>query len=312
MPDTKSPLALAIAAKLGDERGSGAEVKCRCPLCGGRLALRDGERGLLAKCWGGCEPAEVYAELRHLGHLTGVMPAPLSAEEIAERDAAAERKRRRKIADALDVWSNGQRIEGTLADHYLRTARGIDVLSPFLAEAAASVVRFHPRCWHSSPSVHRPALVAKIEHAEHGFAGVHVTYLALDGSDKTTLDPPRKIFGACKGAAVRLSEPTPGRWFCIGEGIESTLSVMQSCALSGWAALSAIGIKNIILPPTARMVVICADHDRNGTGQRMAREAAHRFMAEARRVRIALPPLGSDFNDMLTAGAIEEMHHGAA
>src|SRR5262245_44462276 len=68
--------ALAIATRLGEERQAGADVKCRCPLCGGRLALRDGERGLLAKCWAGCEAVDVYTELRRLGHFTDDPPPP--------------------------------------------------------------------------------------------------------------------------------------------------------------------------------------------------------------------------------------------
>jgi putative DNA primase/helicase len=52
------------------------------------------------------------------------------------------------------------------------------------------------------------------------------------------------------------------------------------------------------------MVVICADNDANGVGQRAATDAAERFLAEGRRVRIALPPKsGLDFNDLLRGSA---------
>ena len=78
----------------------------------------------------------------------------------------------------------------------------------------------------------------------------------------------------------------------------------QSCGLPAWAALSAGGIRNLVLPAEARMVVICADNDANGVGQRAANAAAERFLAEGRRVRIALPPMsGLDFNDLLRGSA---------
>jgi phage/plasmid primase-like uncharacterized protein len=61
------------------------------------------------------------------------------------------------------------------------------------------------------------------------------------------------------------------------------------------------------------MVVICADNDANGVGQRAANAAAQHFLAEGRRVRIALPPKsGLDFNDLLRGSVsvrIDENRH---
>jgi phage/plasmid primase-like uncharacterized protein len=67
----------------------------------------------------------------------------------------------------------------------------------------------------------------------------------------------------------------------------------------------------LILPPLplAAEVIICADHDTNGVGQRKAEAAARRWHTEGRRVRIALPPKpNTDFNDILRA----ELAAGAA
>ena len=47
-------------------------------------------------------------------------------------------------------------------------------------------------------------------------------------------------------------------------------------------------------------VVIAADNDANGTGERAARLAAEPWIAQGRKVRIALPPgPGSDWNGVL-------------
>jgi len=47
-------------------------------------------------------------------------------------------------------------------------------------------------------------------------------------------------------------------------------------------------------------VTILADNDKNGAGERAAHTAAARWLAEGRRVRIAMPPLpGTDWNDVL-------------
>jgi putative DNA primase/helicase len=106
-----------------------------------------------------------------------------------------------------------------------------------------------------------------------------------------------------KGGAVRLAPYRPGVELLIGEGIESTLSAMQLFGLPGWAALCAPGIEALDLPAEVRAVVIAADNDVNGVGQRAALSAQARWIAERRSVRILLPPTpGEDFNDILRRG----------
>ena len=70
--------------------------------------------------------------------------------------------------------------------------------------------------------------------------------------------------------------------------------------MAGWAALAAGGIRSLVLSREATHVIICADCDANGVGERAARDAAARWLAEGRRVKLALPPrAGIDFNDIL-------------
>ena len=126
----------------------------------------------------------------------------------------------------------------------------------------------------------------------------------------------RLFRGPVGGGAVRLGTIQPDDWLIIAEGIETTLSVMQATGLAGWAALSASGMARLILPSEARMVVIVADHDANGSGDRAARTAAERWVGEGRRVRIALAPEpGTDFNDVLLGRVhrrVEEVRNVAA
>jgi putative DNA primase/helicase len=65
--------AAEIARTLGGRRCGGGWWQCRCPAHDDRspsLSLRDGDRALIVKCWAGCEPRDVLAELRRL-RLTG-------------------------------------------------------------------------------------------------------------------------------------------------------------------------------------------------------------------------------------------------
>ena len=92
-------------------------------------------------------------------------------------------------------------------------------------------------------------------------------------------DEAARTASALAGGAVRLAQVRAGQWLLVAEGLETTFSVMHACALPGWAALSAGGIKSLVLPPSANMVLICADNDANGVGQRAANVAAERFLA---------------------------------
>jgi putative DNA primase/helicase len=77
---------------------------------------------------------------------------------------------------------------------------------------------------------------------------------------------------------------------------------MTATGVPGWAALSAGGIEALLLPPLplAATVTILADNDTNGRGEAAAQTAAHRWLAEHRRVRIATPPeRGTDWADVL-------------
>ena len=66
--------AAEIAAALGAPCRAGPWWRCRCPVhgsLGATLALRDGERGLIVKCFAGCDARDVLAELRRCHMLAG-------------------------------------------------------------------------------------------------------------------------------------------------------------------------------------------------------------------------------------------------
>ena len=84
----------------------------------------------------------------------------------------------------------------------------------------------------------------------------------------------------------------------VGEGIETCLSAMQATGYPAWAALSTSGLKALDLPEYLRDVIVLADGD--AAGEAAARACAWRWTRQGRRVRIARPPQGMDFNDMLT------------
>jgi putative DNA primase/helicase len=166
------------------------------------------------------------------------------------------------------------------------------------------MLRFLQHCPHRNGS-HYPAMVAPIVNIAGEQIAIHKTFLRPDGRGKVDLprEQQRETCGPMKGGAVRLAPHRPGVELLVGEGIESTLSAMHLFGLPGWAALCAPGIEALDLPAEVRAVVIAADNDVNGVGQRAALSAQARWIAEGRSVRILVPPNpGEDFNDVLLSG----------
>jgi hypothetical protein len=290
-----------IAAALGSAYRSGEWWRCRCPVHGSRgrtLAFRDGDRGLIVHCHAGCDCREILAELRRRGLIgkTGESrsSASSSQSEIPRandlRRATDERDRQYRTALALDLWSESYRASGTIVERYLRS-RGITLPPP-------ATLRMHGMMYHRESNEQRPAMIALVEHIEDGPVGVHITYLAIDGSMKATIEPAKRSLGPVSGAAVRLAPAS--ELLMVAEGIETALAGMQACELPVWASLSASGMKALVLPPIVRTVIILADHDVTGVGEQAACAAADRWLAEGRRVRLAMPPEpGTDFNNIL-------------
>jgi hypothetical protein len=274
------------------------------------LVLKNGNGGrVLATCWGGCDRRDVVSELRRRGLLSrnaGYAP-PIILKPREDNDTA-------RTLRALAIWRGARDGADTIACRYL-ASRGI------VLDQWPQRLRFHQRCPRPRDEAGNmvsplPAMVALVEHVERGSVAVHCTYLRPDGSGKADIERPKAIFGPVGGGAVRFGEPRTGLWLAAGEGIETTLSVAVACSIPAWAALSAGGIRSLVLPSAATHVVICADHDASGTGERAAHDAAARWFAEGRRVRVAKPAdQNCDFNDVLIGHVVakcNEARHVAA
>ena len=197
---------------------------------------------------------------------------------------------------ALTIWRSATSAGGTLVEAYL-ASRGLRFPPP-------STLRFHSGLKHPSNDVW-PALVALVTRGDNDTPmAIHRTFLARDGRGKAPVDPQKMMLGPCRGGAVRLAPA--GDVLMVGEGIETCLAAMQARGYPAWAALSTSGLLTLDLPPEVRDVIVLADGDE--AGKAAARGAALRWKREGRRARIAHPPQGMDFNDMLVGHApnIEE------
>lgn len=275
-----------IARLIGGASCSGGWWRCRCPVHdsrGATLALRDGERGLIVKCHAGCERSKIIAELHRrgvIGRHPEQRPFDSPIQQAARTNDVAGR-----IAAAQRVWNTAQDAVGSPVVQYL-AGRGISIAVP-------PCLRWAPRCWHSDVRRYLPAMIGAVLDVEGRLIGVHRSYLTRDFRRRD-----RKSLGPIGGGAVWLA--IAADLLMVSEGIETGLSAQQACGLPCWAALSADGIEALILPPIVKTVIVLADNYANGHGQCAAYVAAQRWLAEGRRVRVALPPVpGTDFAAVL-------------
>jgi len=284
-------IAEAIAKALGG-RKAGAGWTARCPAHDDRtpsLSLTDTKDGkVLVRCHAGCEQERVIAALRGRGLWgeSGPRSSPWTARRkpVAREPDGDDAKRTER---ALAIWQLAKPSPETPVAAYL-ASRGLR-LPP------SDALRFHVAMKHPSGGFW-PAMVALVT---KGFDGapvaVHRTFLARDGRGKAPVDPQKMMLGPCRGGAVHLADP--GEVLMVGEGIETCFAAMQSSGHPAWAALSTSGLRALDLPKDVRGVIVLADGDE--AGEAAARDCALRWKRQGRRVRIARPPQGMDFNDML-------------
>lgn len=269
-----------------------------CPLCQpeGRkgqaaLTLSDGASGLLAHC------KKSHCGFRDILAAAGIAPGEYQPPDPAiaarrEADRRAEADKRAMLAK--QIWQEAQPICDTVAESYLRKARGIVCPLPL-------TLRFAPEAWHGPTARRHPALVALVQGGDG--CAVHRTFLRADGSGKADIDPAKAMLGATAGGAVRLSDTT-GR-LVVAEGIETALSLL--CGLldgpaTVWAGLSTSGLRGLRLPAFPGRLTIAPDGDKPGCAAAYA--LAERATRLGWTVGLLDPGNGRDFNDVLLERAV--------
>jgi len=197
--------------------------------------------------------------------------------ETAERDRAHKAKRQQL---ALWLWQRRRPIAGSIAETYLRDARGYGGPLP-------ATLGFLP-----SRGDQHPAMIAAfglavevepgvLSIADDAVRGVHVTRLRPDGSGKAVFDDPEQtakiMIGLSMGLPIVLAPPNDLFGMAITEGIEDGLSVHQDTGLGVWAAGAASRMPALadVLPAFIECTTIVADDDPDG--RRFAAELAARI-----------------------------------
>lgn len=268
-----------------------------CPACSYRSAfsMKAGKHGSIrAFCANGCTSDVLDDALTRALGADWKPPAQLPHADVAFQRAG-------KQAAAAGLFAGSTPTLASDPSGCYLTRRG---LSSFIGCPA---LRYRGDCTHQAGGRH-PALVAEVLDADGRPIAVHRTYLDRQGG-KASVDPVKMTLGPMWGGAVRLTpDPTPRSELVVGEGIESSGSAGLLLGLPAWAALSAGNLGGgLVLPETVRSVTIAADAD--PVGQREAHQAARRWRAEGRTVRVVAPDRpGQDFNDLLVIRMQDLVH----
>jgi hypothetical protein len=260
-------------------KGRNGSLAGPCPNCGGRdrfgvdllrglfncrgCGTGGGDAIALVQFLDGCDfldAVETLAGEYSTLSAPGIPAAKPEAEVAQDNDHA-----RRQHEKAAWLWSERQPIKGTIAERYLREARGITCPLP-------STLGFLP----SRKPEHHPAMIAafaltdEIEPgllgAPSGIEAVHLTLLKPDGSGKADTEPSKLVVGSPCNLPIVIAPPNDLLGLATTEGIEDALTAHQATGLGAWAAGSAGRMPGLaeIVPRYVEAVTIYSHADKAG------------------------------------------------
>ncbi|AFS52654.1 DUF7146 domain-containing protein [Leptospirillum ferriphilum] len=285
-------------------RKEGREWRCRCPVHGGRsLSVTERDGRLLVMCRAGCSQEVVIQSLKREGlwengNRSEAQPSP-SPEKVEDIERKAQRASRiwaeaapLQPGDAVWTYLKGRGITLDRWPEDLRTHAGLDYWE---VDDAGKPVRTGVF----------PCMLAVIRNPEGRPVGIHRTWVNPDGSGKAPVPSPKKILKVhdLTGSAVRIF-PLRDGLLAVCEGIEDALSAWILWHVPTWACLGTSGMKSFEPPAGIRELIIFADRDVHGAGQKAALALAKKLKKEMA-VSVRLPAgHAKDINQLLREGAL--------
>lgn len=279
-------MSAAFIARSLRGRKSGRGWSAHCPAHDDKhpsLSISDKNGKALFYCHAGCSQRDVIDALKMRG-LWEYQQDDFKHSRKTHTELTPEQKKEL----ALKIWEEADSAKNTLVETYL-ASRGLTIPVP-------SSLRFHPDLKHFPSGKTYPCMMALITHGIDGTPmAIQRTYLAGDGKGKATIEPNRMMLGFSRGGVIRFGEPDG--ILMVGEGIETSLSAMAATGHPTWAGMSTSGLTALDLPQSVKKVIVLADGD--DRGESAAQKCARRWTQQGRKISIARPPKGKDFNDLL-------------
>jgi Toprim domain len=264
-----------------------------CPLCG-PLKSAHGRRRKVMRVWR-VEPGFATFHCERCGE-SGYLhdrhaPEPDPVHLAKAHAEAAERDRVHK-ADRLDkarwLWSRRKAIAGTIAERYLREARGIHCPLPATLGFLPSHGEYPPAMIAAFGIAHEiePGVIAI---ADNAVRGIHITRLLPEGSDRERGDKAKIMVGHSISSPIVLAPPNDLLGLAVTEGIEDALAIHEATGLGAWAAGSASRLPPLAdaIPDYIECVTVVVDDDPDG--HRHSAALAERIQARGIEVRLIVP-----------------------
>jgi putative DNA primase/helicase len=278
----------ALAERLGSKlkRAGASEYVGPCPVCGGKDRFGVNIKKQLWNCRSCGKGGDVIDLTQHAGGatfaeavaaLTGETPTgfrfPL--RQRVPDDGRDDVRRRREKARWL--WAQRAPLAGSIAETYLRKARGYEGPLP-------ATLGFLKPSKDYAPSL--VAAFAMPEEAEPGVLrapldvdAVQLIALKSDGSGKASVEIQKRTIGSSKGVPIVVAPPNDLLGISIHEGVEDALSAHEATGLGAWASGGATFLPNLAdaVPSYIETITVVAHRDE--AGRAGARKLARRLAA---------------------------------
>ena len=296
---------LAILATLGVDRRYLRNKHGPCPACGGTDRFRwddkNGDGTFYCSQCGAGSGVDLLMRVRSLSfsqaaRLVEQVIFDTSSSFLGRDDipAAPPQRSEAAISDAVNaLWRRASPLRtGDPVDLWFRH-RGIHLPIPPSSLRTAMWLRHR-----GPPLAFYPAMLAQLTDPTGTPVTIHRTWLTATGT-KAPVDPVRMF---CPGkvppaSAVRLAPHGP--ILGVAEGIETALAAQQLFGFPVWACLTAGRLKTFQPPVGTQRLIVCADNDAHGTGQRVAYALASSLTPRLP-VEVRIPEnADTDWNDVL-------------
>jgi phage/plasmid primase-like uncharacterized protein len=235
----------------------------------------------------------------------GGVSKPRTPEEIAadaRRRAQAEAKARRETA-RLDKFYRrilNEVLKGTVRLDHPSAAPGRLYLHNrgITAPHYSPAVRFHPALEYRDDNgtvIDRlPAIVLRFDTSDWKPGTLHRIYTTSHGAKLEELDDRKKMMPhpsdrELSGGAIRLTAPS--ETLGVTEGYENAEAVMALFPVNCWSLYSRTLMESFVPPMGVKRVIIFADRDASGAGEKSARILLERLWALGIKAEIRLPPI---------------------
>ena len=266
---------------LQDLSKGAAKIDVACPACGPgcktpvnrtRKVLRiyNAEPGFTTYVCARCGEKGFAHEKNHRSRNTAADQSrffkPIgTSRRVPEPDAEDIKAKKKKAETARYLWQRRKPIAGTIAETYLREARGYSGPLP-------ATLGFLPASRDYEPSMIAAFGVAAepepgiLRIHSDAVTGIHLTKLLPDGSGKADVERPKIMLGSSIGQPIVVAPCNDLLGLVIAEGIEDGLTAHAITGRGAWAAGSASRLPKLadVVPSYIESVTVLVDDDDAG------------------------------------------------